>query len=125
MTALGPPGAAQAAEADAPTIAGLKWLGGRLERRARDARQAEADARRLSPDGYPHAERLAAVHAEAAAVYERAVADVLTELKRDAGRLGAEGCGTYSVSNAQAGHPHDASKRAKARAARKARRRSR
>ena len=55
MTALGPPGAAQAAEADAPTIAGLKWLGGRLERRARDARQAEADARRLSPDGYPHA----------------------------------------------------------------------
>jgi len=82
VTALDPAGGARAAKPDAPIVARLKWLGGRLERRARDARQAEADARRLSPDGYPHAERLAAVHAEAAAVYERAVADVLTELKR-------------------------------------------
>jgi len=86
VTALGPPGAARTTEAGAPIVAGLKWLGGRLERRARDARQAEADARRLSPEGYPHAERLAAVHAEAAAVYARAAADVLIELKRDDGR---------------------------------------
>ena len=67
-------------DGDHECIARLKWLGGRLDRRAKDARQAEQNALRLNPEGYPHAARLAAVHAEAAAVYERAVAEVLAQL---------------------------------------------
>jgi hypothetical protein len=51
-------------------VAGIKWLAGKLARRAKDARQAEAYIRKLSPDGYPYAQRLADVHARAAEVYE-------------------------------------------------------
>ena len=58
----------------------LKWLGGRLETRARDLRQAEQSARSFDPVGYPYAQRLADVHAHAAELYERAVEIVREEL---------------------------------------------
>lgn len=64
------------------TIAGLKWLGGRLERRAKDARQAETAIRTMDPKGYPHAQRLANVHAKAAEIYEQAVEEVKRELEK-------------------------------------------
>jgi hypothetical protein len=51
------------------------WLRERLERRAKDARQAEENARRMHSGGYPDAQYLADVHARVAAVYEQAVAD--------------------------------------------------
>lgn len=58
----------------------LKWLGGRLARRAIDARQAEEYTRRLHAAAYPYAERLANIHAAAARLYEEALAEVQAEL---------------------------------------------
>lgn len=52
------------------------WLRGRLERRAKDARQAYASVMRIWLGGYPDAHYLAEAHAEAAAVYERALAEI-------------------------------------------------
>ena len=62
-------------------ITRLHWLEGRLESRAKDARQAEQNARGFDPNSYPASQRLADVHATAAAVYERALADVRKELE--------------------------------------------
>lgn len=64
----------------------LEWLARCLANRARDARQAEAYARRLHPGGYPHARRLAYVHGRAAEVYERAAADVAEEISKAGAR---------------------------------------
>lgn len=64
---------------DMRDLQNLKWLEARLERRARDARQAETYTRAMHPGGYPQAQRLAEVHAEAAAVYERALTAVRKE----------------------------------------------
>ena len=55
------------------------WLRGRLERRAKDARQAQADMLRIWLNAYPDAQYLADVHAEAASVYERALTALNTE----------------------------------------------
>jgi hypothetical protein len=52
------------------------WLRERLERRAKDARQAEEYARRMHSGGYPDAQYLADVHARVAAIYEQAVIDM-------------------------------------------------
>jgi len=52
------------------------WIRARLESRARDARQAQAVVLRLWAPAYPDAVHLANVHAEAAEVYERAIAEL-------------------------------------------------
>lgn len=52
------------------------WLRGRLESRARDSRQAQASVLKLWAQAYPDAPYLASIHAEVAAVYERALAEL-------------------------------------------------
>jgi len=49
------------------------WLLQRLERRAKDARQAQLTALKMWLTAYPDAKHLAEIHGEAAAVYERAI----------------------------------------------------
>jgi hypothetical protein len=56
-----------------PSKKDRSWLIQRLERRAKDARQAQLTALKMWLTAYPDAKHLAEVHGEAAAVYERAI----------------------------------------------------
>jgi hypothetical protein len=56
-----------------PTKKDKSWLLQRLDRRAKDARQAQLTALKMWLTAYPDATYLAAVHGEAAEVYERAI----------------------------------------------------
>lgn len=59
-----------------PTSKDKAWLLQRLERRAKDARQAQLTSLKMWLTAYPDAEYLAKIHGEAAAVYERAILEV-------------------------------------------------
>jgi hypothetical protein len=61
-----------------PTKKDHTWLIQRLERRAKDARQAQGDATRLWLTAYPDAQYLAKIHGEAAEVYARAIVAITT-----------------------------------------------
>lgn len=62
-----------------PTKKDKSWLLQRLDRRAKDARQAQLTALKMWLTAYPDAEYLAKIHGEAAEVYERAIVAITTD----------------------------------------------
>lgn len=63
-----------------PTKKDKSWLLQRLDRRAKDARQAQLTAVKMWLTAYPDATYLANVHGEAAEVYERAILAITAEV---------------------------------------------
>jgi hypothetical protein len=63
-----------------PTKDDKSWLLQRLERRAKDARQAQQTALTMWLTAYPDAAQLGKIHGEAAAVYERAILEITAEV---------------------------------------------